>query len=509
MPSRTSTFTGGEGAVERLATALVESGFDVGAPRRTDRLLLDTFDGRLDDAGLRLEHRTTPDGPVLVLSDTHSTPARLAAARPPRSAADLPAGPFRDRLSAATDGRALLPQRAVSGPGRSVVRRNRQDKTVAAATIYDGLRVGDDTWPTVVEVSDLVGYDGAGTRLVDVLRANGLAEADGDAFDLGGPLVAPGRATASPTIPLDGREPAADAVRAVLVHLLDAVEINRPGTIDDLDAEFLHELRVAVRRSRSVLAHARRVLPIDDVTRGRAELAWLGAVTGPPRDLDVYQLEWNEYVRLLSPDARRQLEPIRLHLDDQRVGAHDRLAADLRSDRTVDFVTWWRRTLTMPAGVPAPDGQAPVAEVVGEQVRRAHRRLVEGGRAIEPTSPADAVHELRKDAKRLRYLLECFGALWATPARKAFVGRLKALQDNLGTHQDADVHGHHLRALAAELAGRLPVDTVLAAGQLVEQLDQRRAATRADFVVRWADFDSKPTRQALRDLLGSKRLRPR
>ncbi len=389
------------------------------------------------------------------------------------------------------------------------MRRNRQDKTVAAATIYDGLRVGDDSWATVIEVTELVGYDGAGTRLVDLLRADGLAEVDGDTFALGGPLVAPGRATASPTIPIDGGLPAADAFRAVLVHLLDAVEVNRPGTIDDVDAEFLHELRVAVRRSRSVLSHARRVLPIDDVARGRAELAWLGAVTGPPRDLDVYQLEWNEYVRLLAPSSRRDLEPIRAHLDEQRVGAHDRLAADLGSDRTVEFLNWWRQALTTPAAVPARDGDAPVADVVRERVRRAHRRLVEGGRAIEPTSPPEAVHELRKDAKRLRYLLECFGALWPAPARKAFVGRLKVLQDNLGTHQDADVHGHHLRALAAELAGRLPVDTVLAAGQLVEQLDQRRAATRAEFAVRFADFDSKPTRQALRDLLGTRRLRPR
>ena len=58
---------------------------------------------------------------------------------------------------------------------------------------------------------------------------------------------------------------------------------------------------------------------------------------------------------------------------------------------------------------------------------------------------------MRKDAKKLRYLLECFGGLLAGGERKAFVKRLKALQDNLGEHQDAEVHADKLRTVADEL----------------------------------------------------------
>ena len=49
----------------------------------------------------------------------------------------------------------------------------------------------------------------------------------------------------------------------VLAHLDRSIEANLQGTIDDIDPEFLHEFRVAVRRSRSVLRHGRRVLPAD------------------------------------------------------------------------------------------------------------------------------------------------------------------------------------------------------------------------------------------------------
>ena len=87
--------------------------------------------------------------------------------------------------------------------------------------------------------------------------------------------------------------------------------------------------------------------------------------------------------------------------------------------------------------------------------------------------------------------------------RKAFVKRLKQLQDNLGEHQDAAVHAAQLRSLVGESTLDLPVETVLAAGQLVERMEQRRRTTRDEFAERFEAFDSKPTRQALSALLDS------
>ena len=94
-----------------------------------------------------------------------------------------------------------------------------------------------------------------------MLDGLGLTSRDGDVFDLTGPVDGPGRRFSSPTIALDPKTPAADGFRAVLAHLAAAIELNVPGTIDDIDPEFLHDLRVAVRRTRSVLSNARRVLP--------------------------------------------------------------------------------------------------------------------------------------------------------------------------------------------------------------------------------------------------------
>lgn len=128
---------------------------------------------------------------------------------------------------------------------------------------------------------------------------------------------------------------------------------------------------------------------------------------------------------------------------------------------------------------------------------------MERGRAIEPSSPGEALHELRKDAKKLRYLLECFGSLFAPGARKAFVRRLKALQDNLGEHQDAEVHVAQLREISRHLqaAPGVGADTLAAIDQLAQHMEIRREAARADFTDRFADYDTKTTGRTLKEAL--------
>ena len=70
-----------------------------------------------------------------------------------------------------------------------------------------------------------------------------------------------------------------------------------------------------------------------------------------------------------------------------------------------------------------PHAGDPIGDVVADRIRKAQRRLLDHGRAITPATPAEHVHDLRKDAKKLRYLLECFGGLLPpTIARRSSSG---------------------------------------------------------------------------------------
>ena len=68
----------------------------------------------------------------------------------------------------------------------------------------------------------------------------------------------------------------------MLSALLDAIEANVRGTMRDVDTEFLHDLRIAVRRTRSALKLAGTCCRGGLAARFRPEFKWLGDLTTPP-----------------------------------------------------------------------------------------------------------------------------------------------------------------------------------------------------------------------------------
>ncbi|MFL6205054.1 MAG: CHAD domain-containing protein [Acidimicrobiales bacterium] len=301
---------------------------------------------------------------------------------------------------------------------------------------------------------------------------------------------------------LDERESATAGFRRVLAHLAGEIELNRPAVIEDADPEHLHDLRIAVRRTRSLLAESDSVLPSDVRRAHQRAFRRLGRQTGPVRDLDVFQQVWHREVgrRALADDAG--LGKVTLELAARRDAAHAELSRLLASEETRAMLEGWRRWLADPS-VPA-DPAARLGPTVVERIERAHEHLLRGGRAIRPDSPSTRLHDLRKDAKRVRYLIECFGSLLQAKAKKAFVTELKALQDNLGAHQDAEVQLDLLRLLARDLhaAGAVDTDTLLHAGRISEAMLGRQASERQAFDGRFARYDTRRNRRALADLLG-------
>jgi CHAD domain-containing protein len=356
--------------------------------------------------------------------------------------------------------------------------------------------------PALVEVREVVGYAKPARLACEALESLGLTRCEGDAMtqwaeaagvDLGG-----FRATMA--IPLDPAMSAVDGFRAVLAHQARAIGANWSGTIDRSDTEFLHDLRIALRRTRTVLGEARGVLPDDVRAAARQDFAWLAGLTGPARDLDVYLLEWGQYVDPLGPEAADALGPLREVLAQQCDAAHAELEEALRSPRATELMDRWTAWLgaSLDGGVPGDRAERSLGSLVAKRIVRAQTIVIERGRLIEPATPAERVHDLRKDAKKLRYLLECFGPLLPDAPRKRFVKRLKALQDTLGEHQDAEVHVAMLDGIAHQLdAAGASTATMIAIGRLTERLEQQRRRARADFADRFADYDTTATRRAL------------
>ncbi len=469
--------------------------------------VLDTADRRLRAAGADVTLHGGRTGATLVLREHAGTaPLSAPAGRHKRWLVDdLPPGPLRDRLAPIIEMRALLPLARVRVDVQPLQVRNADVKTVVRMrlTTHAALDADGDPVPLAprLEVAGVLGYARPLARVVAVLSTEaGLVDAPASMADeaIAASGGDPEGIRTKVQVPLRPDQRTDKAALAVLRDLAGMVEANLSGTLADLDTEFLHDLRVAVRRSRSVLREIADAFPAEPLKQQRDALKWVQAITGPTRDLDVQLLDWEHLLSGMPAERHAALAPVRTLLGRHRAAALRALKRELRGAAYREAWTGYRTFLAGDLGPTRdrPDAKRPIVDVAGRRIRTVYKRMVAMGTAIDETSPPHDLHELRKRGKELRYLLELFGGLWPTEVVKPMVKTLKGLQDVLGVHQDREVQADHLRDLADELAVQVGgPEALLVLGVLVDQLDAEQHAARAQFADRFAAFASDEQRK--------------
>ncbi|GAA1243007.1 hypothetical protein GCM10009676_30600 [Prauserella halophila] len=522
---------------------------EAGPRRIRSSTYLDTADGRLRRKGVRLTHdRGSGPGALTATrgEDTASTPLS-AAPEWPALAGDLPDGDVRDLVAGRMSVRAVAPVLRTRTVTREVWVRDAGAAVVAAlvwreTTVQEPVR----TAPFIrVDVLTVAGGEKPAKRIRKALCAAGSGDDDAagadrrfrkDAGDLYEELLAEAGVPDRPQPPeLSADTPADVAVALALRVHARTIAASVDGTIADVDTEYLHELRVAVRRTRSLLKLAGDVLPARPVERYSPTLSWLGEVTGPTRDLDVYLLGFDDLAGRLAAGDPEDLAPFREHLHRERGRARRALVRALRTRRFARLLEEWPAALTEvigdadaesaavdgadtagddttgdngsgedtagkdgPAGEDGAAGGAgtagragastggtdgtavpDVATFVRDRLARTAKKVTRKAAAITPESPAEDVHNLRKRCKELRYLLEFARPLCPAAEHTAVLKRLKKLQDILGAFQDGEVQSTGLREHAGRMheAGRAPAGALLAMGELAGAFaaDQRQA----------------------------------
>jgi CHAD domain-containing protein len=468
--------------------------------RTLRRTWLDTFDWRLHRAGLTLECVTGRGPAELVLCGTagERITAEANGTRWPTMAEGLPSGPLRDRLKGLTSMRALLPAAKAASTLSEFRLCNADDKTVAWLTVDrlhpSGPAAADP--PARLSLTAVRGYQGQADRIAQCLAEQpGILPATLPPLDavLATAGRAPGEYTSKIDVELSATMPARMALAAVLLRLLDTLEANVAGTIRDIDTEFLHDLRVSVRRTRSALKLGADLLPDGLAAVYGPEFKWLGDLTTPTRDLDVHLLTFAAGAAELTSASPADLEPFHAYLAERRAAEQRQLARALRSARFIALTAAWRGALT---ALTPPRRGPDAADAAARIIARAHRRILVRGSAIGPGSPPDRLHDLRKRCKELRYALEFFVSLYDPAAHRRAVRELKGLQDVLGTYQDCEVQREEIRVIAADMlaAGGVPATALLAMGDFAAHVGQREQRARSEFSSRFAAFSSPQAR---------------
>ncbi|MCU0225444.1 MAG: CHAD domain-containing protein [Acidobacteria bacterium] len=550
-PRRVHAFPLPHGLPEaRLLAAVAGAGFAAGPAHEGEsaQLFLDTHGGGLFKSGLRLARRID-DGRLELFED-----GRLVAEAEAAGIAALPAsGALAERVAEAAGGERLLSlllvesrERAweLTGPGGAAGRvaiaawtfRNphRRQSARGGRLLLVEAEEGEPAFRLTAALGPLAGpMPGPPDPLVAGLTALGLA--------------LPG-APVPPELKLLPEDDLVRAARKVLARQAYKMTANLEGTRLDLDPEFLHDLRVATRRSRFALRLLRGWFGSARCEPLRDELRWIGGLLGTVRDLDVFidRLEHDlaraeadpaaveKVLRLLHRKrdaARRELVPA---LDSARFAAvvdglrgltpepealaeaagrygAERAAREVRAEgeagepaspeaeaaegaELLAVAEASADAVTEPAEVPL------AAEIAPQLVARAARRVLRWEKRLEGAPSAADLHELRILFKGLRYTCEFFIELLTEEERK-LIRALVALQDCLGEHQDAVVAQAELEALIAHrVAARAGAAELLALGGLVQVQRERRAERRAQFDALWRKTRGRVKR--LRDAAG-------
>ena len=382
-----------------------------------------------------------------------------------------------------------------------------QGKTVARLRIASGrarLPRSVDGWrplPTVITLTSLRGYEDAYRQLVPVIESRPGLESCADGFR--GVMLRHVGQLEMPVLstPLQNLEPTVRAdvgARRIQQALFDSLVANEPGVRANLDPEFLHDFRVAVRRTRALLRQIKDVFPAEAVERFSTEFSWLGQLTGGPRDLDVLVLALRERP-VAVPDT--DMEALMSLLTDVQRQEHQTLVAALDGDRYRRLLSEWPAFLDPSTATDSEPRHAkrPLADVVARRAWRLSRRIARAADRFDDQTTPEQLHEVRIDAKKLRYLIDVTPGFYPADDLACILGALKNLQRVLGDFNDSYVQQQRLleygRACTAGASGE---GAVLAIGRLAEESAQHRERLRDKVIKALARFRAPETRAACR-----------
>jgi CHAD domain-containing protein len=214
--------------------------------------------------------------------------------------------------------------------------------------------------------------------------------------------------------------------------------------VRDEHPDGVHDLRVAMRRTRSLLTTFHRELGSERCAPLKEELRWAAGELSPVRDLEVV----HERIRAVLGEQRVELvlgavqARVEDHLRRRRPEVTARVGLLLDSGR-------WRRLraeLDRFADEPVTGTEDDARRRLSKDWRRMRRRATHAAQTVDEHAHETALHEVRKAAKRARYAAETLGPMFGDDAAR-MESAAEAVQQALGDHRDTLLTRRVLREL--------------------------------------------------------------
>ena len=467
----------------------------------------DTFDWRLYNKGLTLFHAENRIS-LCRLNDFQPTD-NLTCKTPPVLISDLSESPLKKLLSPILDVRALLRLFETRSYLTTFGILDELEKTVVRLS-YERIELQKGrshvSLGSQISICPVKGYDESASKLEVWLLEKEFKPSGNSIYLQALDLLKrrPGDYCAKPDIPLAPETRSDVATKLILGYLLGVIRRNEDGIKKDIDTEFLHDFRVAVRRTRSALSQIKAVFPPNVTEQFKQSFSYLGKLTNRLRDLDVYLLHQYDYRTMLPAAFKGDIDPLFTYLQEERQKEFRKVVRGLNSEKYRRILREWEIFLQEAPGQRGlpKNAKMPVIKLACSRIRKRYRKVIRLGKHINEESPDHRLHELRIECKKLRYLMEFFSSLFVHRKMKGLVRQLKKLQDNLGRFQDLFIQEQALQGFVA----KLPCDTIpsrrtaMAIGSLIDRLDLEKQQVRKMFYSIFTEFSSATNKNQFRKL---------
>ena len=242
-------------------------------------------------------------------------------------------------------------------------------------------------------------------------------------------------------VALDEAQTAEQAARDALRECVEQIAHNAGVVVMLDDPEGPHQLRIGLRRLRSVFAMFRDILDGPPMRRLNDEARWLGQEVGRLRDMDVLAGEIARREAAAHPEETT-LAALADVLDGEATRLRGAVRGVLMEPRAQAFILDLARFTETRGWLVAGDCAqmerlaGPVGEIAGAALRKRWTKCRKLAQELGTLSP-EARHELRKELKKLRYAVEFLCPLYPERRVRPFLKRLKSLQTVFGELNDA------------------------------------------------------------------------
>ncbi len=245
-------------------------------------------------------------------------------------------------------------------------------------------------------------------------------------------LHAPAKAsvTKARALKLDAQASVADALQSMIWSCLFHLQANVSGVVKKADDEYLHQVRVALRRLRVVLGMVAKHRPDAELGSLRDLIGELGTALGRSREWDVFVTQ-----TLPSMSSHLDIKFIAQQSEKLRQHCHQRVHSALQ---TSDFQRLLLRFGAWMNGEywHGSRSTGKLAHFAAKILHRRSRRVRQHGEHIQQDADAKQLHVLRIACKNLRYSADLFASLYGAEKTKHYLDALGELQDALGVFND-------------------------------------------------------------------------